>query len=1223
MGTLEITKLCDITKYEHYNEYKFPETTKLVRDLFSINDENFQENLNNIFNFLKEDNSNSTLDWFLNLLSHMSRIRSNNTYLLIHKIIPQLILLFPQVLNVLASSTLLSKRHHFITVFDYVIMYSKLLNNPHVQDKIYKVFFKHWKKSEKHTFYDTVHPPKSLECYILNDDLTNFLDILNKYESTTSETTSLRDYSKRLYFGEIVYTDIPYIDLAAFHGSQKIFSYLILNGYKIDSSTPSYAIQGGNMTIIHLIENRHISFDDMLMEAIFFHRNDVIDYLLSKYKCEPINLSSCIKCFHYDFFLFLLLTNTNRNQIFQGSRIENYLWCSEKEPIYKLCKKAFKKELQTFLICQLIKFKKINYNTLGKKNRNDSSPLSLLCQKKEINEEVIELRLKNGADVNIGYKPSFYYICKHDSYIIIKLMVDKGADVNVLFYGSIKSNKYLLTPLFQACNQDPVNRYIVGLLLENKADANKGDITPLCALCSNLNFQIETINLIREIISNGCDINKGDITPLYKLCGINDIENNIELIKYFIEKGADVNKGLIYKEYKERDVSDYDKPLKYQIIKESTPLYKLCSRSQPSYDLIQLLIDKGANVNRGKYYNYDYLGIPHHITPLGILCSHELINIDLIRLLLENGANPNLGSLKPLYFTCKNKNINLSVLQFLLENGADPNEISYLNINNTKITLTHLAQVCEANVFSFEAFKLLVEYGAKDFLLCASKYLSRNDILNSEKDKMLSYCASKGIDLTKTEEFHQIQMSIDQKKEKDFDYYSLTTAILNQNIEEIRYFLNIGADINDITYRYNNPFVYACVKSSYEIVKFLFESCPNIKEKYKIQGLFAAYKEGKFVIVKYLIENGVSVCSKNEFNQSILHFVGYGLPLYEPHVMRPIYAEHKEVDQKIAVNQIKYLIEKGADVNARDDIGRTPLHMAIIINSPLIFKTLLENGADYKAKTEFGWTPLHYIFFYNIEPTLFNILSEYDHNLDFDCLDSDKCTPTDYITNQDFYSFISQIHPIKNDEKILQNIEKSKDPIFYHHQHTKPKLSFPKKECKHFKYDYGGQFNYKKRTIYKSILKKKPPLFIKIRMMYGAIFKDFKMKTGVIRAVEQKDDDLVKFLIQHPSPTYSDEKESPDLSNASLHIACYFNKFGIVKTLVSDGININYKLDLPLFTGETALHIACYNNNFALVKYLVDNGADINAIDNNNSTPIEYAKDPQIIKFLNDLKAKQ
>ena len=57
------------------------------------------------------------------------------------------------------------------------------------------------------------------------------------------------------------------------------------------------------------------------------------------------------------------------------------------------------------------------------------------------------------------------------------------------------------------------------------------------------------------------------------------------------------------------------------------------------------------------------------------------------------------------------------------------------------------------------------------------------------------------------------------------------------------------------------------------------------------------------------------------------------------------------------VEVVQTLIDNGANVNARDVFGRTPLHLAV--GHPAIIALLLEAGANVDARDSLSNTPLH------------------------------------------------------------------------------------------------------------------------------------------------------------------------------------------------------------------------------------------------------------------------
>jgi ankyrin repeat protein len=57
--------------------------------------------------------------------------------------------------------------------------------------------------------------------------------------------------------------------------------------------------------------------------------------------------------------------------------------------------------------------------------------------------------------------------------------------------------------------------------------------------------------------------------------------------------------------------------------------------------------------------------------------------------------------------------------------------------------------------------------------------------------------------------------------------------------------------------------------------------------------------------------------------------------------------------------KVKSFIEEGTDVNAKDKFGRTPLYRVLRVDTNDLAEFLIAKGADVNAKDNEGVTPLH------------------------------------------------------------------------------------------------------------------------------------------------------------------------------------------------------------------------------------------------------------------------
>ena len=401
------------------------------------------------------------------------------------------------------------------------------------------------------------------------------------------------------------------LDICCFYGSIKCFKFLETNGFESGQKIKELSIAGGNLELIHSIEQKGILFDNCFEISIQYHHHNISDWLLSNYKCETFSLTKCIDYYDYQAYLFFLL-----NQV-DTDITHTFLYFYEQNIFNKLL-------LQLFIE---------NGIDLNKEFRHCFSTFTLLqyfCNQKTVDLEMIKLLIDNGADVNKGNITPLGYLCQ---------------------------------------NNQSLNLEAIQLLLDAGANVNAGYISPLGYL-----FQYRTnVEAIQLLLKYGADVNYGAATPLGFVCKRNIIsDKDIEVIKFLIEHGADINKGFATKEsYRDSintSLEAADSPPSY-----ITPLGCLCNHEEINMQAIQLLLENGANINEGAITplawflfaqkNVDRLIIEFflskgadinkgEITPICALCNNKEVTIELIDYLINKGADVNGGKVNPLNVVC-------------------------------------------------------------------------------------------------------------------------------------------------------------------------------------------------------------------------------------------------------------------------------------------------------------------------------------------------------------------------------------------------------------------------------------------------------------------------------------------------------------------------------------------------------------------------------------------
>ncbi|AAR83496.1 CNPV150 ankyrin repeat protein [Canarypox virus] len=177
-------------------------------------------------------------------------------------------------------------------------------------------------------------------------------------------------------------------------------------------------------------------------------------------------------------------------------------------------------------------------------------------------------------------------------------------------------------------------------------------------------------------------------------------------------------------------------------------------------------------------------------------------------------------------------------------------------------------------------------------------------------------------------------------------------AIETRDIETLKVLISKGADVNtrDID---NDVPLYKAMNITdnqihNEIVDILLRNGAdlNITNNYHFTPLHEAVFTSHWLTVKKLIYHGANINAKDETGKTPLH-----------------YSRNKQIT--------KLLIQHGADMNLQDVYGYSPMYS--MFNSPESINVLLDNGANANILNDVNNTPLEYII---------NLQSNFGLNID-------------------------------------------------------------------------------------------------------------------------------------------------------------------------------------------------------------------------------------------------
>ncbi|MFC1834626.1 ankyrin repeat domain-containing protein [Thermodesulfobacteriota bacterium] len=177
------------------------------------------------------------------------------------------------------------------------------------------------------------------------------------------------------------------------------------------------------------------------------------------------------------------------------------------------------------------------------------------------------------------------------------------------------------------------------------------------------------------------------------------------------------------------------------------------------------------------------------------------------------------------------------------------------------------------------------------------------------------------------------------------DWWPLELPCRNGDLEEVKYLLDNGADVNGSDREGRTPLMLAAYEGHLEIVKLLLDSGADVNDAdaWGRTAFTLAVLAEKTEVAKSLLDNGADVNAADSRGDSALMMVSRaGL-----------------------VDMAELLLKKGTKVDAVDEQGKTALMHAANYKQPQVAELLLKHGADAKARDNSGRSALWWLSQYS------------------------------------------------------------------------------------------------------------------------------------------------------------------------------------------------------------------------------------------------------------------
>jgi len=844
--------------------------------------------------------------------------------------------------------------------------------------------------------------------------------------------------------------------------------------------------------------------------------------------------------------------------------------------------------------------------------------------------EALRLLIEHGLDVNKATTPSTTD-SSSTRYTPLMLAAEKGhaGSIHLLLNngGELnKENEIGWLPLHSAAAGDHTN--VVKFLIEKGRNWNALPVTRHGTTVLHLATRLE---LVRLLVEEGADIRARDNrhkTPLH----VASEKGQTDTVNYLLNQGADVNArdedGLIalYYALKEGHATTakvlIDKGSDSMLINDKNvlefheaDLLKLSAR-KGSTAVLQLLLNRGLSADTVHSESSSLL------TPLEEASSNG--QCDAVTFLLERGASINgdvdsraellhnrhldveeyWKNISPLYAALHARQAETAKL--LIERGADISNLDSSKIGSLKMLaaehglLDVLGMLCNHTLDDVESFSM------KNAAAILTSAAFRTDI------DVVSRHLQNGLDVNARAGNGNTALHI-----------ALLRGAHPKLTEMVKLLVEFGADINAKNNKLETPLHFAADLNSEEIGSLLIElECEaNCEDSLTRSPLHRAVGRRNSKVTEMLLQYGLAVnqkCCREETTP--LHVaVAVAKGSKSVHIPQVLLQHGADTEAKNALGEtplasavatnggnfslVQFFLLEGSSVNTQDKIGETPLMKAVrnavvpVTGYTNIVEVLLEHGSSVNNIDQYGRTPLHFIPSCTGVEVCQLLL---DHGCDVNLADYNGETPLHVAAtgNPEIVERLLQqgahVGTLDRDNRCPLHaaaysgdcrsvellIQRGADVHLADSQGWSP-LHFAAA---------GGNFDN-----------------VKILIQGGSNVKavDGNGRTALHLAAKRGFLYLVKLLVDHGS-----DINATDFNGQSVLSAMY--KLTSLEYYLEDPLQLYLdhggdKLAVDDETGRTTLHFGVTQEFVSSVNSLLDEGLDIEAIDKNGDTPLHRA----------------